>query len=104
MNAGLSEDGKKRLSAMTRTSDGFKIAEYDLSLRGPGEFFGTRQHGLPELKIANLVTDIKVLETAQQEAFDLIKKDPGLNDPQYALIKKEVKQKFRGKLELFSVA
>ncbi|MCK4249195.1 MAG: ATP-dependent DNA helicase RecG [Candidatus Omnitrophica bacterium] len=104
MSAGLSEDGKKRLSAMTRTSDGFKIAEYDLSLRGPGEFFGTRQHGLPELKIANLVTDIKVLEMAQQEAFDLIKRDPGLSSPEYALIKEQVKQKFKGKLELLSVS
>ena len=104
MSAGISEDGRKRLSAMTRTSDGFKIAEYDLSLRGPGEFFGTRQHGLPELKIANLVTDIKVLEMAQQEAFDLIKKDPGLSSPEYALIKEQVKQKFKGKLELLSVS
>jgi len=104
MSGGLSEDGKKRLSAMTRTSDGFEIAEYDLSLRGPGEFFGTRQHGLPELKIANLVTDLKMLETARQEAFDLIKQDPGLNKPEHALIKEEVKQKFRGKLELLSVS
>ncbi len=62
------EDGFKRLSVMASTSDGFKIAEEDLALRGPGEFLGTRQHGLPEFRLANLITDRKILESARQAA------------------------------------
>lgn len=104
MSNSTTEDGKKRLTAMTRTSDGFKIAEYDLSLRGPGEFFGTHQHGLPELKIGNLVTDLKLLELARQEAFALIEQDPNLNKQEHCLIKEKLKQQFSGRLKLFSVS
>src|ERR1700757_1496437 len=64
----ISEDGQKRLDAMTRTNDGFKIAELDLELRGPGEFFGTRQAGLPSFRVANIIRDAKLLEAAKREA------------------------------------
>jgi ATP-dependent DNA helicase RecG len=59
---------EERLSAMVRTQDGFELAELDLTLRGPGEFFGTRQAGLPEFRVANLVRDRQLLELAKQEA------------------------------------
>ena len=64
----ISEDGQKRLDAMTRTNDGFKIAELDLELRGPGEFFGTRQAGLPSFRVANIIRDAQLLEAAKLEA------------------------------------
>jgi len=66
--AHISEPGEERLNAMVRTQDGFELAELDLSLRGPGEFFGTRQAGLPEFRVANLLRDRKLLELAKQEA------------------------------------
>lgn len=69
---------KQRLKTMTSTTDGFKISEMDLKLRGPGEFFGTRQHGLPNLKIANLYRDMEVLKMAQKAAQDILKNDPKL--------------------------
>jgi ATP-dependent DNA helicase RecG len=64
----VSEDGERRLDAMVKTNDGFKIAELDLELRGPGEFFGTRQAGMPSFQVANLIRDRKLLETAKREA------------------------------------
>src|SRR3990167_4708556 len=75
------DDAKHRISAMLKTQDGFKIAEEDLEIRGPGEFFGTRQHGLPELKIANIVRDRGILEIAKNEAFDIVKRDRFLRLP-----------------------
>ena len=64
----VSEDGERRLDAMVRTSDGFQIAELDLELRGPGEFFGTRQAGMPSFQMANLIRDRQLLEAAKREA------------------------------------
>jgi ATP-dependent DNA helicase RecG len=64
----VTEDGQKRLEAMVRTNDGFQIAELDLELRGPGEFFGTRQAGLPDFRVANIIRDAKLLEAARREA------------------------------------
>jgi ATP-dependent DNA helicase RecG len=64
----ISEDGQKRLDAMTRTNDGFEIAQLDLELRGPGEFFGTRQAGLPSFRVANIIRDAQLLEAAKHEA------------------------------------
>src|SRR4029077_21175998 len=68
----VSEEGERRLDAMVRTSDGFEIAELDLELRGPGEFFGTRQAGLPSFLVANLVRDRQILEAAKREAAAVI--------------------------------
>ncbi len=70
---------KKRLQIMEESTDGFVIAETDLKLRGPGEFFGTKQHGLPEMKIANLYTDAKVLKEVQSCVNHLLKMDPNLS-------------------------
>ena len=64
----ITEEGQRRLDAMVRTNDGFKIAELDLELRGPGEFFGTRQAGLPNFRVANIIRDAQLLEAARQEA------------------------------------
>jgi ATP-dependent DNA helicase RecG len=68
----ISEDGERRLDAMTRTTDGFQIAELDLELRGPGEFFGTRQAGLPSFQVANLIRDRELLEAAKREAASVL--------------------------------
>jgi len=98
------DDAKRRISAMLKTQDGFKIAEEDLEIRGPGEFFGTKQHGLPELKIANIIRDRAILETAKQEAFDLIKRDRFLRLPENRMIRESLLSKFtRDDLELASV-
>ncbi len=88
-------EGKARMKIMQSTSDGFVIAEEDLKLRGPGEFFGTRQSGMPDLKIADLIKDIKVLQTAREEAQDLVSQDPGLSKPENAGLKEKVMEKFR---------
>ena len=74
------EETRRRLKVMTQTGDGFKIAEEDLRLRGPGDFFGQRQHGLPALKVADLSCDMALLKEAQGAAEDLLKRDPELRD------------------------
>jgi ATP-dependent DNA helicase RecG len=78
INRGTSEVAKLRMDIMEQSTDGFLIAEKDLKIRGPGEFFGTRQHGLPELKIANIYTDMDILKRAQKCAVELLKEDPDL--------------------------
>jgi ATP-dependent DNA helicase RecG len=85
----------ERLRIMCETNDGFKIAEKDLELRGPGDFFGHKQHGLPELKIADIFTDISVLQQTQQAAKDLIAQDPTLSNPENAGLKKLVSHLFQ---------
>lgn len=100
-----SDEASRRISAMLETQDGFKIAEEDLEIRGPGEFFGTRQHGLPELKIGNIVRDRDVLELAKAEAFELIKRDRFLRHPTNRYIRERLKKKFDAKeLALAAVA
>jgi ATP-dependent DNA helicase RecG len=86
----MSESGKARLEAMKESQDGFYIAEKDLEIRGPGDFLGTRQSGLPELKVANIVRDIKVLEVARKEAQDLLQTHPDLNSPELVKLKEEL--------------
>jgi len=103
MGSPASEAGRKRLQVMTETSDGFQIAEEDLELRGPGEFFGTRQSGMPELRLGNLISDMKLMESARQEAFSLVEKDPHLQRQEHCLIRECLRERFKGKLELFSV-
>ena len=95
----ISQEGKRRLEAMVKSSDGFKIAEVDLEIRGPGEFFGTRQSGIPELRVANLVRDIAILESAREEAFEWVERHPDLNDPESRPIRAFLERKWRGKLE-----
>lgn len=95
-----SEQAKKRLKALMGTTSGFRIAEEDLEIRGPGEFFGTKQHGLPELRYANLVSNVRQLEAARREAFKLVQKDPTLSDPRHSLLRQILKHKFADKLDI----
>jgi ATP-dependent DNA helicase RecG len=97
-------EGRRRLEVLTQTSDGFRIAEEDLRLRGPGEFFGTRQHGLPELKIADLINDQELLVMARRDAFALVGRDPTLSDPAHAEIRRRVRVKFAATWNLVDVA
>jgi len=97
------EIAQKRLKAMSDTVDGFQIAEEDLQLRGPGEFFGTRQHGLPELRFGNILGDTEIMELARKEAFLLVKEDPNLSDPRNQFIHQALKDRFKGKLDLIHV-
>lgn len=87
---GTSEVTKKRMETMCKSNDGFFIAQEDLKLRGPGDFFGTRQHGLPEMKIANLFSDIRILQDAQKEASQIIKCDRLLSSQKYFGLKEKV--------------
>jgi ATP-dependent DNA helicase RecG len=88
-----SEDGRRRLQTLVRTNDGFEIAEEDLRMRGPGELMGTRQHGLPALRIANLVDDLDILREARRDAFDVVRGDPELRDPAHASIRRAVRER-----------
>ncbi len=99
LHYGGAEDARRRLGVMVSTNDGFKIAEEDLAIRGPGEFFGTKQSGLPDLKVANIVRDAKLLETARKAAFALIEKDPELR--QYPKLRRSIEDFWGRKLELF---
>jgi len=99
-----SETAKSRLEIMTRSNDGFEIAEQDLRLRGPGELFSTRQHGLPDLKIANIVDDFDLLVMARKNAFELVQSDPMLTRPQHKNIRQALLAKFGDSLGLADVA
>ena len=88
-------EARARLSAMVHISDGFKIAEEDLRMRGPGDFFGSRQHGLPELHIADLGADMDVLSRARDAAEALLRSDPGLRRPENASIRKRAEALIR---------
>ena len=84
------EENRARLGIMTKTNDGFKISEEDLRLRGPGDFFGSRQHGLPEMHVADLGADVNVLQKAQQEATLLLASDPALAAPEHTALRESV--------------
>jgi ATP-dependent DNA helicase RecG len=103
LSAASSGDARRRLDAMAATGDGFKLAEVDLELRGPGEFFGTRQSGLPEFRIGDLVRDGAVLEDARREALALVAQDPHLLRPEHRALRAAVLARWRGKLDLASV-
>jgi ATP-dependent DNA helicase RecG len=75
----MTEEGKKRIDAIVGTTDGFKIAQHDLEIRGPGQYFGRHQHGLNELRVVNPLTQLEVLEAARREASQLVTADPALN-------------------------
>jgi len=99
-----SELARSRLEVMTRCDDGFEIAEHDLRLRGPGELFSTRQHGLPDLKIANIVDDFDLLAMARRNAFELVSQDPMLTKAEHTNIREVLLAKFGGSLGLVDVA
>ena len=94
----------ERLRVLTQTNDGFKIAEADLRLRGPGEFFGTRQHGWPELKIADLVGDHDILRLARRDAFAMVQADPDLTAPEHQLLRAELVKAYGERLALIAGA
>lgn len=89
-----SEQTRARLKVMTQTNDGFKIAQEDLELRGPGDFFGQRQHGLPSLKMANLQCDIEVMHQAHHAAEEMLRADPDLEAPGHRLIAEKIRALF----------
>jgi ATP-dependent DNA helicase RecG len=98
-----SEEAKVRLRAMERTTDGFQIAEEDLALRGPGEFFGIRQSGLPDFRVAHIVRDTPILVEARKEAFRLIQEDPALTYPSHSGLKEMLTNRWKGRLELATI-
>ena len=89
-----SPDTRARLKVLTQTNDGFKIAEEDLKLRGPGDFFGERQHGLPALRVADLETDTRVLKEAQDAAAEVLTDDPDLTEPEHRPLLEKVRRLF----------
>ena len=88
------EEAVTRLGVMCKTNDGFKIAEEDLKQRGPGDFLGSRQHGLPELRLANIVNDTKILYAAQKQAQDILFADPEMSLPEHRNLRKSVEAMF----------
>ena len=97
-----SEMTRKRLKTLCATTDGFVIAEEDLKLRGPGDFFGARQHGLPQLKLASLEGDMRLLRQAQEAARDLLARDPGLTRSEHAPLRGRVEDLFRENRDIFN--
>jgi ATP-dependent DNA helicase RecG len=94
-----SMDARKRLKVMEKTTDGFIIAEEDLAIRGPGDFLGTRQSGLPDFRIASIIRDARILNDAKEDAFALAARDPFLEKPEHLILKEALIEKWRGKLD-----
>ncbi|HDZ21153.1 hypothetical protein LCGC14_0094020 [marine sediment metagenome] len=95
---------RQRIETLAETHDGFKIAEEDLRLRGPGEIFGTQQHGLPELKVADLIEDFELLRLARRDAFDIVADDPGMAAPHHQELRRQMLRAYGGKLDLLTGA
>ena len=88
------EESKQRLRVLVKTSDGFAVAEEDLRLRGPGDFFGSRQHGLPEMHIADLFGNMDIVKEAQEAAREIIQADPALADPEFRPLRQHIRELF----------
>jgi ATP-dependent DNA helicase RecG len=99
----VADEAGERLETMVAFRDGFVIAERDLAARGPGEFLGTRQSGLPDLKVANLIRDAGLVELARQEAFAVFDRDPTLSAPEHAPVKAALKRTWGRRLALASI-
>ncbi len=95
---------RDRMQVLVETNDGFKVAEEDLRIRGPGEIFGTQQHGLPELKVADLIEDFELLRLARRDAFAMIAEDPGLNAPHHQQLRTELIRAYSGKFDFLAGA
>lgn len=102
-NQGKNKVAVERMKVLRNTCDGFLISEKDLELRGPGEFFGTRQHGIPELKIANLYRDMDILKKAQEAACEILVRDRNLNEEENHKLKIRITNEFKEKLEELSM-
>ncbi len=96
----ISADARKRLKVMEKTNDGFALAEEDLAIRGPGDFLGTRQSGLPDFRVASILRDARILNDARQDAFDLAARDPLLSAPEHAVLKEALLSRWQGKIDL----
>jgi len=96
------QDAMTRLKTLASTTDGFKISEEDLKLRGPGDFFGSRQHGLPQLALADLSGDMRLLQQAQQSARQLLQHDPTLSRPENRPVLDRVRQMFADTPDIFN--
>lgn len=96
----VSADARKRLKVMEKTTDGFLLAEEDLAIRGPGDFLGTRQSGLPDFRIASIIRDARILNDAREDAFALAARDPLLEKPENAILREILITKWQGKLDL----
>ncbi|HSW46066.1 MAG TPA: helicase-related protein, partial [Phycisphaerae bacterium] len=94
----------RRLRVLCETTDGFRIAEEDLRLRGPGELLGTRQHGFPELRVANLIEDTELLLQARDDAAAIASRDGRLADPAHQPLRDELRRRFRDKVAFIDVA
>jgi ATP-dependent DNA helicase RecG len=88
---------------MTNTNDGFEIAETDLKLRGPGDFFGTRQHGLPEFKLADITQEMELLRVAKEDALELLKSNPDLSRPEHGALRRRMVRQFGDDLFLAQI-
>jgi ATP-dependent DNA helicase RecG len=97
------DEVQERLDAFTKTADGFALAELDFNLRGPGDLFGTRQHGLPPLRIADLRRDEAIVEEARRDAQALIASDPDLAEPSFARLRRIVFHRYGEALDLGDV-
>ena len=91
-----------RLRTLASTTDGFKISEEDLKLRGPGDFFGNRQHGLPQMKLADLAGDMRLLSQAQEAARRLLEEDPSLARPENRPVWDRVRRLFADTPDIFN--
>jgi ATP-dependent DNA helicase RecG len=99
----VSDDARQRLDTMQEIRDGFLIAERDLEMRGPGEFLGTRQSGVPDLKVAKLIRDASLVDLARREAFAVLKADPGLSAPEHASLRAALTRAWGTRFALASV-
>ena len=97
-----SENVQKRLKFLCSTTDGFVVAQYDLETRGPGDFFGSRQHGLPQLALADLSGDLRLLQEAQAAARSLLQSDPGLTRPENRPVLERVRRLFADTPDIFN--
>jgi ATP-dependent DNA helicase RecG len=100
----INEEAQQRVQMMEKTQDGFKIAEEDLRLRGSGEFFGTRQHGIPDLKFVDIIQDQNIVQTAREDAFKLIEKDPHLRLNDHQSVRDYFKKYYLEKYQLVQIS
>lgn len=98
-----SKEAALRIKALTESKDGFDIAEADLEMRGQGEFFGTKQHGLPEIRFGNIVSDSEILEEARREAFFIVGVDPDLSGEKNLIIKENLKRRFGKNIDFIKI-
>ncbi|HEX8833173.1 MAG TPA: ATP-dependent DNA helicase RecG [Abditibacteriaceae bacterium] len=98
------DEGRARISVMTKTQNGFEIAEHDLQLRGPGEFYGTRQSGMPDFRLANIIRDVDTIALARDAAIELVKGDPHLEAPEHQALKHALRRFWGEKISLVQVS